>query len=161
MAAQQAAQAQAQAAQAQADLARAQAEAIRQQSRGQVVGQADDSGWGDWYKPPVQTAQPQTGGSAKTPEASASDDKSQLRQKWNALDDALANGVITRAEYDNKLSVLLNQRDEGTSSPISPARFVAARERCHAKYGGAPHCDNLTAQDVLRSEKWAAEGAQP
>jgi hypothetical protein len=32
---------------------------------------------------------------------------SRFRQKWSALDDALANGVITKAEFDKKLSALL------------------------------------------------------
>ena len=40
---------------------------------------------------------------------SQSSQSSRFRQKWSALDDALANGVITKAEYDKKLSALLEQ----------------------------------------------------
>jgi hypothetical protein len=50
-----------------------------------------------------------------TPQASPSGPRSQFRQKWSALDDALANGVLTRAEYDTKLSALLEQHRRNSS----------------------------------------------
>jgi hypothetical protein len=42
-------------------------------------------------------------------QAPPSDAQSQFRKKWNALDDALDTGAITKAEYDKKLSVRLRQ----------------------------------------------------
>jgi hypothetical protein len=42
--------------------------------------------------------------------APSSGTRTLVRQKWSALDDALAAGVITRAEYDKKLSALLDKR---------------------------------------------------
>lgn len=47
--------------------------------------------------------------STEIPAALPPSPRSHFRQEWDALDDALANGVITRAEYDKKLSVLLQQ----------------------------------------------------
>jgi hypothetical protein len=46
--------------------------------------------------------------SAEKPKVPTAGNKRTYRQKWNALDDALANGVITKAEYDVKLNDLLS-----------------------------------------------------
>lgn len=48
--------------------------------------------------------------SARSQQASTAGTRTLVRQKWSALDDALAAGVITRAEYDSKLSALLEKR---------------------------------------------------
>jgi hypothetical protein len=54
----------------------------------------------------------------------------------------------------------------GVASPdafaagVSPERYAAARDRCRAKAGDESLCDQLTAQDVIRSEA-VAVGAQP
>jgi hypothetical protein len=48
--------------------------------------------------------------SARSQQASTAATRTLVRQKWSALDDALAAGVITRAEYDSKLSVLLEKQ---------------------------------------------------
>jgi hypothetical protein len=43
---------------------------------------------------------------------------------------------------------------------VSAERYAAARARCLARAPGEPLCDQLTADDVIRSEAVAA-GAQP
>jgi hypothetical protein len=48
--------------------------------------------------------------SARSQQASTAGTRTLVRQKWSALDDALAAGVITRAEYDSKLSALLEKQ---------------------------------------------------
>jgi Zn-dependent protease with chaperone function len=48
---------------------------------------------------PSRTAPPSSGGSARP--------DSPFIKQWNALDDALENGVITKAEYDRKVAVLM------------------------------------------------------